>query len=174
MLPKNNIKVVAECFFNEPNRKFHIRELVRITCLSTTAIASAINILIREGIVKRNKTAVIHEITADIINKKFKVAKRLHNLEAVYASGLVEYLSEVYGFPEAIVLFGSYSRGEDAEKSDIDIAIITKKKKQLNLYKFEIGLKRKIQLFEVDLKSIPRGLKCNICNGIILEGYIEW
>jgi len=63
----------------------------------------------------------------------------------LYESSLKEYLSEK--FPGSlIILFGSYAYGEDTISSDIDIAIIGYKKKEIDLKKFEGFLKRKIRL----------------------------
>jgi len=45
------------------------------------------------------------------------------------SSGLIALLKDKYEEPEAIVVFGSYARGEDTSESDIDIAVVTKKKK---------------------------------------------
>ena len=74
-----------------------------------------------------------------------------------------------------IILFGSFSRGEDIEESDIDIYIETHSKKKISLKKFESSLNRNIQLFKH--KSIHqirnKDLANNIINGIVLSGYLE-
>ena len=73
-----------------------------------------------------------------------------------------------------IILFGSYGRGEDTIKSDIDIAIIGSKKKEVNLIGFEKILERAIFLHFYDsLKQINKNLKESIHNGIVLVGGIE-
>ena len=45
----------------------------------------------------------------------------------------------------AIILFGSYSRGEDIASSDIDIAIIGAKKKESSFFQFEKRLKERFR-----------------------------
>ena len=73
-----------------------------------------------------------------------------------------------------IILFGSYSRGEDTVNSDIDIAIIGRKEKDVNLKRFEKILERKITInFYSSFKSIHTHLKENIFNGIVLAGGVE-
>jgi len=70
-------------------------------------------------------------------------------------------------------LFGSYSRGEDIENSDIDIAIIGRKK-QIDLTEFEKILNRKINIITFNnFKEIHKNLKENLFNGITLTGGIE-
>ena len=76
--------------------------------------------------------------------KKFIRMKRIYNLNSLYLAGLVDFLVKEYNNPEAIICFGSYSKGEDFEKSDIDIAIINGKEKDIALEKFEKNLGRKI------------------------------
>ena len=75
--------------------------------------------------------------------------------------------------PNSIVLFGSYQKGEDTIKSDIDL-FIESKEQNINLQEFETKLNRKIQLhFNESFEKYPKELKNNICNGIVLKGYLE-
>ncbi|PIN80603.1 hypothetical protein COV16_00550, partial [Candidatus Woesearchaeota archaeon CG10_big_fil_rev_8_21_14_0_10_34_8] len=78
-------------------------------------------------------------------------------------------------FPGAtIILFGSFSRGDDTSASDIDIAIIGRKEKEINLEKFEKLLERKININSYSaLKDVHKDLRENICNGIVLVGGIQ-
>ncbi len=99
--------------------------------------------------------------------------KRADNLKLIYESGLVDFIEqELAG--ATIVLFGSYSRGEDTETSDLDLAIIGRKEKSINLSKYEKVLGRKINLnFYEAWSRIHRNLKENLCNGIVLVGGVE-
>ena len=79
-------------------------------------------------------------------------------------------------FNPVIILFGSYSRGEDTEESDIDLYIETPSKiKDACLGPFENKLKRNIQIFNYNNMNNIRGpeLKNNIINGIKLNGELE-
>ena len=97
----------------------------------------------------------------------------LENLKSIYISGLTDYLhNELAG--GTIILFGSYSKGEDTTTSDIDIAVIERKNKMLGLEKYEKLLNRKINAnFYNSWKDIHKHLKNNILNGIILYGGVE-
>jgi hypothetical protein len=79
-------------------------------------------------------------------SEKFFILKRAYNNLSLFGSGLINYLKDAYEEPEAIVVFGSYSRGKDISQSDIDIVVATKKEAQLDLNEFEKHLKRKISL----------------------------
>jgi len=72
---------------------------------------------------------------------------------------------------EAIVVFGSYADGTDNSKSDIDVAIITKKEDVPNIIKFEKKLKRRINL--ISISKVTQKFKNALANGIVLNGYLK-
>ena len=88
-------------------------------------------------------------------------------------------MKEQYHEPEAMILFGSYAKGEDGPRSDIDLLIITPLKKEQELKRFEKRLGRPIQLFlksreDVEKMKIKnKELLNNWINGIVIEGYWE-
>ena len=93
---------------------------------------------------------------------------------SLYDSGLIDFLKEKYQFPETIIIFGSYSKGEDTEKSDIDIAVITRLEKNLDFSLFEKKLQRKINLLELkNLEKAKKEFINNLINGIVLDGVIQ-
>ncbi len=99
--------------------------------------------------------------------------KRVNNLRIVYETGLVDFLEKEFA-GATIILFGSYSRGDDLSNSDIDIAVIGRKDKTIDLTKYEKELEKDINLnFYDSFKDIHKNLKENLCNGIILIGAIE-
>jgi predicted nucleotidyltransferase len=75
--------------------------------------------------------------------------------------------------PNVIILFGSASKGEDLQESDLDIFMECEETK-LNLLKYEKIINRKINiLFNPKFNNLSNELKNNIMNGIILKGYIK-
>lgn len=97
--------------------------------------------------------------------------KRIDNLQQLYESNIVNTLEKK--FPGAtIILFGSYSQGEDTINSDIDIAILTKEK-PIDLAIFEKKLVRTINVsFFEDFQNIHEDLQKSLMNGIVLVGQI--
>ncbi|MEK6889739.1 MAG: nucleotidyltransferase domain-containing protein [Nanoarchaeota archaeon] len=77
--------------------------------------------------------------------------------------------------PNVIILFGSASKGEDIESSDIDLYIETPKKHTFSLDKFEKILKRKIQVFNYkNINEVTNvHLANNIVNGLTLNNFLE-
>ncbi|MBW2995376.1 nucleotidyltransferase domain-containing protein [Candidatus Woesearchaeota archaeon] len=99
--------------------------------------------------------------------------KRADNLKLFYESGLADFIEKEFA-GATIILFGSYSRGEDIINSDIDVAVIGRKEKKINTAKFEKILERKIHISSYDTFSkINKTLKENLCNGIVIFGGVE-
>lgn len=128
--------------------------------------------LAREGLLFSEKSRVVKNIFASK-SEKFVQMKRLFNIYSLYGCGLVSFLRQQYEEPEAIVLFGSYAKGEDISKSDIDIAVITSKNMTLDLKKFEPPLKRKINIHEIKLKYAEKPFLNSLANGTVLYGYLK-
>ncbi len=164
-------KVLCKNSGKELNQK----ALARETGVSSTAISKAIKILEKEDLIKVKKDSLMNLIliTLNRDDKKVLQFKRAENLKQIYFSGLVEELEEKFA-GATIILFGSYSRGDDTIKSDIDLAIINRKEKEINLKSFEKVLQREITLhFYSSWNEIHKELKENIFNGIVLAGGIE-
>ncbi len=99
--------------------------------------------------------------------------KRADNLRLIYETGLADFLEKEFA-GATIILFGSYSRGEDVLNSDIDIAVIGRKEKEVDLIEYEKELERNINInFYLSFKEIHKHLKENLCNGMMLVGGIE-
>jgi predicted nucleotidyltransferase len=143
--------------------------------VSSTAVSKALKTLENENfiIIKRQGTMNLILISLNRDNMKVMQLKRVENLRQIYESGLVDEIEEKFA-GATIVLFGSYSRGDDNFRSDIDIAVIGRKNKEIDLSRFEKMLERKIIInFYQTLKEIHKELKENICNGITLVGGLE-
>jgi len=166
-------------FIEEPEREFYIRELAKMFKISPTTVSKYLKNYETKKILI-SKCSLNHLLfKANTDSAKFKQLKINHNLNSIHESGLIEYLIEEFNQPEAIVLFGSYSRGENNKNSDIDILIISPKKQNFSLEKYEKRLGHKIQLFihsksELEkIKSKNKELFNNWINGIVIHGYFE-
>ena len=151
------------------------RKISKLLKVSPTAVGKAIKLLENNELIRidKSKEMNLNLISLNRDNTKAVSLKRVENLKMIYELGLFDFLEEK--FPGCtIILFGSYSRGEDTIKSDIDIAIIGSKEKELDLEKFEKKLKRTISLHHYKLfKEINKDLKENLFNGIVFSGGIE-
>lgn len=172
MFTKDNRIRLLKIFFDSPNKEFYIRELARLTNLSPAGILRIASKLEKEKIILKKKNKATTDIKLDLNENTLKL-KRIYNLYFLYGSGLVDFLVDSYNHPSCIILFGSYSLGEDIEKGDIDIAIITNKHKILDLSKFEKDLNKRIHLLEVDLKKVSKEFISSLINGVVVYGYLS-
>jgi predicted nucleotidyltransferase len=172
MLTKDNNYKVMKLFFDNPDKKFHIREIARLTGLSAPGVLKILKKLKEEGLLVSEKGKVVKNVKASR-NEKFFLLKKSYNLLSLFESGLIDFLKNKYEEPEAIVVFGSYSKGEDTSESDIDIAIITKKEIKLDLKRFEKILKRKINIYEIQIDKSEKEFLNNLINGNIVYGYLK-
>ncbi len=173
-MKRNNIKqTIQEHFFINPTAKLRVREIERALKLPLPSVIRYCRELEKEGILITAKTGSVAFYTASR-SETYLLEKKLYNIKRLYGSGLVNYLKIELSNP-AIVLFGSYAKGEDTEDSDIDLYVETPSTKQLDLEKFKKVLKRYIQIFQhKSLNEITNPhLANNIINGITLNNYIE-
>ena len=159
-------------FFKIPEGEFHIREISRKTGLHPNTVLKEVRLLAGEGLLKVKRAGNLKQVQANR-GDLFIRLKRIDNIKKVMFSGILGYLFSQYGAPDAIVLFGSYSRGEDTSTSDIDIAVITNKELQSDLSGFEKFLHRKIQIHEIRIGKVGKGFRTNLINGIVLMGYLD-
>ena len=127
--------------------KLSKRQIAKLLDVSPTAVAKALSLLEKEKLVKADKIKNMNltYIELDRDNARAIELKRVENLRNIYLSGLSEYLEE--SFPGCtIILFGSFSKGEDTIKSDIDIAIIGTKGKDINLDAYKKRFEKEIRI----------------------------
>ncbi len=153
--------------------KLSQREIAQTLKVSPTAIANSLKKLRDSSLIKIEKTKTINFISFNRDEQKAIEMKRVENLKNIYASGLSDYLHNALA-GATIILFGSYSKGEDTTNSDIDIAIVERKNKTLELEKYEKILARKINVnLYNSWQEIQKHLKNNILNGILLHGSVN-
>ena len=148
------------------------REAAILLKVSPTAVSNSIKKLSEGGLVNVEKTKTINFLSFKRDDPGAVDLKRVENLRNIYLSGFSDYLeNELAG--GTIILFGSYSRGEDTNTSDIDIAVIGRKDKILDLEKYEKTLNRKINVNFYASWKIQKHLRNNILNGILLHGGVD-
>ncbi len=163
-------------------QSLNLRGIARHLKRSPTAISNALQGLEKEGWIKIKKADNINLLSIELNrnNQEAINMKRVENLKLIYESGLAKFLQD--SFPgTTIILFGSYSRGEDfwtnaseEHKSDIDIAVIGTKGKDVELTKFDKKLERIVLInFYPSFKEIHKHLRDSILNGILLSGSID-
>ncbi len=134
----------------DAGQTLNLRGIARALKVSPTAVSNALGGLEKEGLIKVKKSNIINLLAIEFNRDNHKAIqlKRVDNLKMVYESGLSDFLYNE--FPGCTtILFGSYSLGEDVwfgdrdeRSSDIDIAIIGTKGKEVDLTKYNKLLER--------------------------------
>lgn len=127
---------------------------------------------VQRTISELKKNGVLNEDSSPSNSTYARFIKSYFYINKLYESGLVDYLIAEQR-PSAIILFGSFAKGEYVKESDIDI-FVESTKKAPGVQKFEKKLEHEIQLFvKADINELPDELLNNIINGKKLYGYFN-
>jgi len=163
----NNLKY----FFEDCYKRIGVREYSRLSGKSPPTSSKLLKNYAGIGLLN-SETSLGHLFfSANKQSKEFVSLSRIY-----WDSRLKELIQEIEykTINPLIILFGSLSKAESKENSDVDIAIFSEKK-EINLKEFEKKIKRNIQVFWFDslhnLKN--KELKNSILNGHKLNGEIK-
>lgn len=174
-----NKSKILRLFLKEPSKEQYIREIARRIKKSPTTVSVYLAKYEKRDLLKSERKYHHLVYKANQESKKFKRVLLYYNLTLIDKSGLIKYLEKEFNHPETIGLFGSFVKGENVEKSDIDIYVISPLKKEISLNKYEKKLKHKIQLFVFSREDIKKMQEKNkellnsLINGVVLSGFLE-
>ena len=166
-------------FFAYPNRETGLNDLSEALSISKTTASSVVGQLAKEGFLKKEVLGKIWRISCNKNHAYNSTKKIAYNLLLLYQSGIIKKISGAMQNSRAIILFGSYRKGDDDEKSDIDIAVEQLGSEDLNIInigaikKFGYREKVPVNLHIFSRSKIDINLFANIANGIVLEGFLE-
>jgi predicted nucleotidyltransferase len=162
---------ILRVFFDNPNKKFYLRELSRYTKISLPSVKKHVEELLKLELIQEQNEGLYKGYKSSI-NSTYRILKRNDLLIRLEESGLIKEL-EKKCTPNCIVLYGSAVEGRDDERGDIDI-FVQSNKKNIDLKDYENILNRKISLlFEKDTYKINKTFKNTLVNGIVLKGYFK-
>ena len=171
-------------FFSFPSQQMSLTDLADNLNISKTTANRIVTMLEKEGFLIKDVLGKVWRISCNqqhIYNFSKKIA---YNLIMVYESPLIQAIrdfmqNEFKQNPRVLILFGSYRKGDDTEKSDIDIAIEILGNQSLSIHEFRIfpqfGYRKnvKVNLHIFTRNNVDLNLFSNIANGIVLEGFLE-
>lgn len=153
-------------FFGDNYRRISVREYARIRKISPPSASALLNELVKEGLLIKEEERKYIFFASNRENPLFVHLSRNYWYIKIKKSGLLDYLNKELVTP-LIILFGSFSKAEVTQNSDIDIAIKAQKKR-LDVFRFKKAIGREIQIIFYDDAKID--LQNNILNGFILSG----
>lgn len=168
MEQKCSILSVLKIFFEEPINLHFIREISKKIKLAPTSVKNNIKELLKNDLIIKQESRPFNGYVANRENSEFIFYKKIYNIYSL--KKLIEFLDKNF-YPKLAVVFGSYSLGEDREDSDIDLLIVTKGKKNIDLKKFEKELKREINILMIDnLNKLEKQILNKVYNGFVICG----
>ncbi len=157
-------------FFEDNYKRYNVREYARLSKISPPSASKFLSRLHKEGLLVREIEKNYLYFSANKDDKLFISLSRAYWLYIFEKAGLTDFFGEELVKP-LVILFGSFSKAEINENSDIDLAIFSASEKKINLEKFEKKLGRTIQQFVFTKKEdVPKELIRNIMDGLILVG----
>lgn len=174
----NARSMILTILFRYPYQEFTLSELAKLGKIAKSTASGIVSSLKSEGLAKIVNLGIVWRIQANRESFNFIKEKILYNLGMIYKSGIIEYIAQAY-HPKAIVLFGSFRKGEDAPGSDVDIAVEISEDSDLKVGRIddfkdvESQIDRKINLYFFNRNKIDPNLFNNIANGMVLYGFLE-
>jgi predicted nucleotidyltransferase len=170
---------VLNWFFSFPNKEMSLNGLSEKLQISKATANRIVHQLAKEEFLKIEVLGKIWRISCNQKHHYNLTRKIGHNLIMIYDARIIEEIYKVIKNSRAIMLFGSYRKGDDTEKSDIDIAVEIIDNKDIQI--IELGVIPKlgyrnnvtVNLHVFSRKKIDLNLFSNIANGIVLEGFLE-
>lgn len=173
---------ILHWFFSFPNAETGLNDLSSDLKISKTTAKKIISDLVDEGFLNMKIYGKTWRITCNPDHPYNSTAKVSFNLAMVYIAyydGLRDHISKITGNAKSVILFGSYRKGDDNEKSDIDIAAEVADNEEIRIVelgvipKFGFRENVKVNLHVFSRNKIDLNLFSNIANGIVLEGFLE-
>ncbi len=166
-------------FFAYPQGEFSLNNLCAELDISKTTANVVVSGLEKEGFLEKKILGKLWRIKANQGHVFFTTRKIAFNLRLIYESGIIEWVKKELPNARAIVLFGSYRKGEDIETSDIDIAVEVLDDKPIEVVKIVVlekfGYRKKVpvNIHLFSRNKIDLNVFASIANGIVLQGFLE-
>ncbi len=166
-------------FFAYPQEEFTLNDLTKKLEVSKTTTHLVINQLVKEGFLEKRVLGKLWQIKANPHHSSFTTRKIPFNLQYIYESGILEWITAHIPNAQAVILFGSYRKGEDIVGSDIDIAveIPENQKTDTNTHVLlqQLGYRKNVTVtvLRYARSTIDLNVFANIANGIVLRGFLE-
>jgi len=184
LLEKNEAYIkVMHWFFSYPLLPISLSDLAKEIKISKKTASEIVNALLKEEFLLKEEIGKTWRISCNqehIYNFTRKISYNLALVyQMLYDSRIINEIYKIAGNPKSIILFGSYRKGDDTDKSDLDLAVEVVGNDEMKIIPFvnmsQLGYRRNVQvnLHLFSKNKIDLNLFSNIANGIILEGFLE-
>ena len=170
---------VLHWFFSFPDRFIGLNDLSVELGIAKKTAKDVVLKLIDEGFLSKEEIGKAWRISCNhehFYNQSLKIT---YNLEMVFLSGIIQEIYKIFPDARSIILFGSYRKGDDNDKSDIDIAVVVLNNEGMKIVelgaigKFGYRVDVPVNLHVFSRNKVDLNLFANISNGIVLDGFLE-
>jgi len=157
---------VLDYIVENPYKKLYLREISKNLSISPSSVKKALDILRKNEIIIEENLGNLRIVSGNYEQSLFRYIKIAMNMDKIRA--LIEKMLPA----SSIVLYGSYAKGENDEKSDIDVFIISNSKKPL----IDEWVGKRLQIVKMTPAEWDKTKKSNhayaeeIMRGILLHG----
>jgi len=117
---------IARMLTDLPEKGFTGRELARLLGVSHSSVQDAMRIFVSSGLAVRSTVGRAHLFKANKESYLFGAIQGLFRKERRLHDDMVNELRATFGGEAiSVVLFGSYARGDENPKSDIDVIVVS-------------------------------------------------
>lgn len=129
LVRKNTEAKLLNFFIENPSGLFYGNEIARRLKISPGSVNYFVNRALKEGLLKKS---VIGNAHLYLLNNQLNYVKQLKTANILVKIEGYKFIQALLTEDESIItvaLYGSYAKGTNDEKSDIDIMIISQRKK---------------------------------------------
>lgn len=176
---ETSLQRVLSLIFWNPDAELSLTELAKKARVSKSSASTIVDWLKKTGIASVNEKGKVFRIRANMQNQEYTRRRIAHHLMALFESNFLEYLEKQFPTARAIILFGSFRKGDDIATSDIDIAVEMTEDKDIHIVRppyleaFEKLFGREIEIHAFNRKRVDINVFNSIANGIVLSGFLE-
>ncbi len=116
---------VLEWIFGQPERWYHIQELIRLTSLASASLQREIKRLHDSGLVLEERIGNLRRVKANPDSPVFTDLSNLVRKTMGAVPSLVEALRPLKNQLKIALVFGSIAKGTEQASSDIDVLLVS-------------------------------------------------
>ncbi len=170
-------------FFSYPTIPISLSDLAKELKISKKTATLVVNQFVKEGFLIKEEIGRTWRISCNQEHPYNTTRKIGYNLSiinsALYESQIINDIYKEIGNPKSITLFGSYRKGDDTDKSDLDLAIEVVGNDDVKIINLgnipQFGYRKNVplNLHIFSRNKVDLNLFSNIANGIVIEGFLE-
>jgi len=170
---------ITKLFLRKPTTTFYVKEVARKLDVSSSSVSAFLRSMERDGLLRREVAGNTHLYRLNNDRPIVKKLKVFYTLLEIEKSGLVNLFRDRDETIITLVLYGSHASGENDERSDLDLLVISNQKKDftevLQLIEKTIGKEVVVERYSIanwnEIKRKDRAFYDSVLeNHVVLYG----